>query len=83
MFRIRAEDLRALAGGVHLLRAGEERYCAVGAVIRKNTSQRLPGVLLHRTWHGRVPGVDFTSVNEAIANDMESTPVPSLSNEIT
>ena len=81
LFRILAKDLRALAGGVRLLRTGEERYCDVGAVIRPYTSHRLPGVLLHRTWHGHVPGVDFTSVNEATVNNMESTPVLSISNE--
>ena len=75
------EDVRALAGGVRYLRTGEERYCALGAVVRTNNSHRLPGILLHRFWHGSVPGVDFTSVNQATANDTESTPVFSVSND--
>ena len=44
-------------------------------------SHCLPGVLLHRTWHGHVPGVDFTSLNEATANNMEGTPHLFVSNE--
>ncbi len=80
-FDIRAEDLRALAGGVRQLRTGEEHYWDVGAVVRTDNSRRLPGVLLHRFRHRRAPDVDFTLVNQATANDMENTLVLSVSNE--
>ncbi len=81
LFDILDEDVRALAGGVRQLCTGEERYCAVGAVVCTNNLHRLPVILLHRSWHGRVSVVDFISWNEATTNDMRSTPVFSVSND--
>ena len=83
LFEICAVDLGALADGAHLRPRGEERYCAVAAVVPTNTSNRLSGILLHRTWCGCEPGVDFTSVKETTSNDMESTRVLSASNKTT
>ena len=75
VFRVPEDVLRAAVGAVREVEPNEKRYVALGSVVRTLREPRRPGVLLARTWHGRVPGVQLIPVTPRTANDTAGTPV--------
>jgi len=75
IFGIDRATIRSLSAGVRRYNKELDRFAVIGAAIRTSQEIRAPGLLLFRSWHGRVPGVQFTTVTAKTAADVAATPV--------
>lgn len=75
MLNINEMNLRRLASVLQELDTNEVRFVGAEAAVRTETDIRWPGVLLSRSWHGKVPGAGHLCITENSKNDVEGTPV--------
>jgi len=80
LFAVDPATIRALSAGRRRFNAEQTRFAIIGAAVRTQEAIRSPGLLLFRSWHGRVPGVELISVTEKTGSDSATTPVMALSN---
>lgn len=71
--------MQSLAVGVRRTNPIKERLAVIGAIMRTKKEVRFPGLLLLRSWDGRVPGEHIRSITPKTCPDTATTSICSVS----
>lgn len=74
-FAVPESILRKLCGIHRAVDKSEKRFVVLGAAVRTAEIPRFPAILLGRSWHGKVPGVEYVTQDARTAKDDAMIPV--------